>query len=73
MLYLLHAVVPTLRGLVAAVLVVALVFVVAFAPAALIDSGVLGALLGLALAAALVAIVRPRGLVGAWRYLRELT
>jgi O-antigen/teichoic acid export membrane protein len=73
MLYLLHAVVPTLRGLVAAVLVVALVFVVAFAPAALIDSSVLGALLGLALAAALVAIVRPRGLVGAWRYLRELT
>ncbi len=72
LLHLLHAFVPTVRGLAAAVAVVVVVFGAAFAPATLVDSAVLAVALGLALAAVLVAVARPRGLVAAWRYLREL-
>jgi hypothetical protein len=64
--------VPTVRGLGAAVAVVAAIVGIAFAPVALLDRAILAGFLGLALATALVAVTRPPGLVAAWRYLREL-
>jgi O-antigen/teichoic acid export membrane protein len=72
LLHLLHALVPTVRGLGAAVAVVAAIVGIAFAPVALLDRAILAGFLGLALATALVAVTRPPGLVAAWRYLREL-
>jgi hypothetical protein len=48
------------------------VFALAFAPALLLDNAVAGGVLGLALAAVLVALARPSGLVSSWRYLRAL-
>ena len=72
LLQLLHALVPTLRGLVGAVAVVLVVFALAFAPAVLLDNHVVGGVIGLALAAVLIALARPSGLVSSWRYLRAL-
>ncbi len=72
LLHLLRAVEATVRGLAGAVAVVVCVVVAAFAPAALVDRAGLAGVLGLLLAAALVAIARPAGLMTAWRYLREL-
>ena len=72
LLHLLHALVPTVRGLAGAVVVVLVVYVLAFAPALLVGSAVLAVVLGLALTAVVLAVARPKGLVAAWRYLREL-
>jgi O-antigen/teichoic acid export membrane protein len=72
LLHLLHALAPTLRGLAGALAVVLVVFALAFAPALLLDNAIASGVLGLALAAVLVALARPSGLVSSWRYLRAL-
>jgi len=72
MLHLLEALGPTVRGLVGAVAAGVAVFALAVAPAAVIGDAVAAGMLGLVLATAVVAVVRPPGLVAAWRYLREL-
>jgi hypothetical protein len=68
----LGAVLVTLRGLALATIAVVALTVLAFAPPALLLGSAAAALLGILLYAVLVALVRPRGLVGSWRYLRAL-
>ena len=63
---------PGLRGVFLAALVVAALTCTAFVPPAFVARGAVGALIGLALYAALVAVVRPRGLTASWSYLRAL-
>jgi hypothetical protein len=60
------------RQLALAALVVAALTVVAFLPPALVLGSVASALVGLVVYAALLALLRPRGLVAGWRYLRAL-
>ena len=60
------------RGLAAAASIVTALAVVAYAAPALVLGPIPTALAGLALYAAAVAVVRPRGLISAWRYLRAL-
>jgi hypothetical protein len=71
-LVLLGAAAATLRGLVAAALVVATLAVVAFLPPALVLGAVPAAVVGVALYGALLLLTRPRGLTDGWRYLRAL-
>ena len=72
MLSRLHAVGPTLSALGLAAATVAVVAGVAFAvPALLVRPGIAAAV-GLGLYAAALAVLRPAGLVGSWRYLRAL-
>jgi hypothetical protein len=68
----LHAVRPTARGLGVAALTVAVLAAAAFVPPRLLLGSVAAAALGLALYAALLGLVRPRGLLAAWRYLHNL-
>jgi hypothetical protein len=60
------------RGLAGAAALVALVAVVAFLPLSLVLASGLAAIVGLAVYAALLAVLRPRGLRSAWGYLRDL-
>ena len=72
MLHRLHAARPTLTALVRAAVTVAVLACIAFGiPALGLDPGP-AALVGLALYAAALALVRPAGLRGSWRYLRSL-
>jgi hypothetical protein len=68
----LDAFVEATRRLAAAALVVTGLVVVAFLPPALVLGSIASALVGAVLYAALLALVRPRGLVAGWRYLRAL-
>ena len=61
-----------LRGIGLAAGVIAALTCAAFVPPGLVAGGVISALVGLALYAALVAVVRPRGLMASWAYLRAL-
>ena len=61
-----------LRGIVGAALVVAGVTVVAYLIPGLLLGTVVGALVGLALYALVIALWRPRGLTSSWAYLRAL-
>lgn len=63
---------PTARGLATASVTVAAFTLLAYGLPSLLLAPIAAAALGLALYFALVAIVRPRGLVAAWRYLRAL-
>jgi hypothetical protein len=60
------------RQLALAALVVAALTVAAFLPPALVLGSVSSALVGVALYAALLVLLRPRGLLAGWRYLRAL-
>jgi hypothetical protein len=68
----LAAVASGLRGLVVAALVVSVLTGAAFVPPGLVVGGVAGALIGIALYATLVALMRPRPLRESWSYLRAL-
>jgi hypothetical protein len=59
-------------GLLSATGLVALLAVVAFAPAALVLGSVVSAVVGLLVYVVLLALVRPRGLTASWHYLRAL-
>jgi hypothetical protein len=72
LLHLLHALEAAARGLLVAAGVVAGLTVAAFAPAALVLGSAAAGAVGLALYAALVGVVRPRGLTTSWSYLRTL-
>jgi putative peptidoglycan lipid II flippase len=72
MLARLHAVRPAARGLAAAGGVVAGMTLLAFVPPRILLGPLAAAALGLALYGALLAAVRPPGLLAAWRYLRAL-
>jgi hypothetical protein len=72
MLHILGALAPTLRRLAVAVAVVAGCAVAGFVPADAVLGPAWAAVVGLALASAVVAVARPPGLTFAWRYLREL-
>ena len=61
------------RQLALAALVVAALTVLAFLPPSLVLGSVESALVGLVVYIALLALIRPRGLVAGWRYLRALT
>jgi hypothetical protein len=61
-----------LRGIAFAAAVVVAFTAAAFVPPALFARGVASALVGLAVYAALVLVVRPRGLRESWAYLRAL-
>jgi hypothetical protein len=61
-----------LRGVLVAAGVIAALTCVAFVPVGLVARGIVPAIAGLALYAALVALVRPRGLTSSWAYLRAL-
>jgi hypothetical protein len=61
------------RELALAALVVAALTVAAFLPPALVLGSVASALVGLVVYGVLLALIRPRGLVAGWRYLRALT
>jgi peptidoglycan biosynthesis protein MviN/MurJ (putative lipid II flippase) len=61
-----------LRGVAVAAAVIAALTCAAFLPPALVARGAVAAAVGLVLYAALVAIVRPRGLTASWAYLRAL-
>jgi O-antigen/teichoic acid export membrane protein len=63
----------TARELAVAALVVAGLAVLAFLPPALILGSIASALVGGLAYAVLLAVLRPRGLVAGWRYLRALT
>jgi hypothetical protein len=69
----LHALAEAARRLTIAALVVAALTVAAFLPPALVLGSVSSALVGVAVYAALLALLRPRGLVAGWRYLRALS
>jgi hypothetical protein len=63
----------TLRPLFAAAGVVACAGVAAFGlPALVLDSDALASTVGVALYVAVLAVIRPRGLMASWRYLRAL-
>jgi hypothetical protein len=68
----LNAAAPSLQGIVVAAVTIALLGLVAFVPPALLLAPTAAAAAGLALYAALLALVRPDGLLGGWRYLRAL-
>lgn len=68
----LRALGPTARGLGLAALTVAAGTVLAYVPPGLLLPAVAAAATGLAIYAALVAVVRPTGFRDAWRYLRAL-
>ena len=61
-----------LRGAAVAAAVIAALTCAAFLPVGLVTRGVVGAVVGLLLYVALVALVRPRGLTASWAYLRAL-
>jgi hypothetical protein len=61
------------RQLGTASLVVAGLTVLAFVPPALVLGSIASAVVGVLIYAALLALLRPRGLVAGWRYLRALT
>jgi hypothetical protein len=63
---------PVLRGLALAAATLAALVLAAFVPVALLLGPVAAATAGLALYVVLVAVLRPRGLRGAWDYLRAL-
>ena len=67
-----HALGTAARGLMAAVGVVAGVTVAAFLPPALVLGSLAAGAVGLVLYAALIVVVRPRGLRASWAYLRAL-
>jgi hypothetical protein len=60
------------RGLVAAALAVAALSLAAFVPPSLVLGSLASAALGVAVYVGLLAVLRPRGLVSGWRYLRTL-
>ncbi len=60
------------RGLAAAAAVIATLSLLGFLPAALVLGSLAAASAGLVTYAALVALVRPRGLRTSWEYLRAL-
>ena len=62
-----------MRQLAVAALVVAGLVVVAFLPPSLVLGSIASALVGALVYAALLALLRPRGLVAGWRYLRALS
>jgi peptidoglycan biosynthesis protein MviN/MurJ (putative lipid II flippase) len=68
----LGAAAPGLRGIGLAAGIVGLFTLAAFLPPGLVARGAVGALVGLVLYVALVALVRPRGLTESWAYLRAL-
>ena len=72
MLTLLHALRSTVERLAAAVALVAGCTLVGFVPAGALLGPAGAALVGLAVAAGALALVRPAGLTSAWHYLREL-
>jgi hypothetical protein len=72
MLHILGALGPTLRRLAVAVVVVVGCAAAGFVPADAVLGPAWGAVAGLALASAVIALARPPGLTFAWRYLREL-
>jgi O-antigen/teichoic acid export membrane protein len=72
MLHILGALGPTLRRLVVVVAVVAGCALVGFVPADAILGPAWGAVVGVAVASAALALARPAGLTFAWRYLRAL-
>ena len=61
-----------LRGVAFAAGVVAALTCAAFVPPGLVATGAVGAVVGLVLYAALVLLLRPRGLTASWSYLRAL-
>jgi hypothetical protein len=63
----------TMRQLAVAALVVLLLAVLAFLPPSLVLGSIASALVGASVYAVLLAILRPRGLVAGWRYLRALS
>lgn len=63
---------PTVRRVALAALTIAALTAAAFVPPGLVLGGTASAVAGLALYAALVALVRPRGLRESWSYLRAL-
>jgi hypothetical protein len=69
----LHALAPAMRRLGLAAAVVTGLSVVAFLPPALVLGSVASAVVGLSVYALLLALLRPRGLVTGWRYLRALS
>jgi hypothetical protein len=69
----LHTFMGTARGFVVAAGVVAGVGAAAFVPSALVLGPFASAALGLVAYVALLAALRPRGLVESWHYLRELS
>lgn len=72
LLWQLGALAPTARGMAVAALVVAALTCAAFFPPGVVLAGALSAVAGVALYAALVLLVRPRGLRESWAYLRAL-
>ncbi len=62
----------TVAGLVRTALLVAALTVVSFGVPELVTSGFVAALAGLVIYVAALAVLRPRGLVEAWRYVRVL-
>ena len=71
-LALLGALAPAARGLVLASGVVAGLTLAAFVPPSLVLGSLAAAAVGLVLYAALVGLLRPRGLTASWGYLRAL-
>jgi hypothetical protein len=63
---------PSLRGLAGAAVVVTGFVVVSYLPPGLLLPSLAAAAVGLGLYAALLAVVRPAGLLSSWRYLRGL-
>jgi hypothetical protein len=72
MLHRLHAAAPTLAGLLRAAAGIAALGCVAFGLPALVLGTGAAACVGLVLYAGALALVRPAGLLGSWRYLRSL-
>ena len=60
------------RQLAAAAAVVAAITLAAFVPSALLLGSVAEVVVGIVLYVALFALIRPRGLLASWRYLRAL-
>jgi peptidoglycan biosynthesis protein MviN/MurJ (putative lipid II flippase) len=72
LLWQLGALAPAARGIAVAALAIGALTCAAFIPPGLVLAGVLSAVVGLALYAALVLLLRPRGLRASWAYLRAL-
>jgi len=68
----LHALSAGARGIAVAAATIAAFAVVAFVPAGLVLGPLAAAIVGVAAYSALVVLVRPRGLVASWSYLRAL-
>jgi hypothetical protein len=73
LLAMLRAVAATVLGLATAAATAATLAAVAFVPAWLLLPSAAGALVGVLVYGALVAVLRPAGLRGAWRYLHALS